>query len=328
MKHGNPFLNSPKITNVEQSSYQGCMLYRADVEGSSQFSPMFLMEAPSLYDYVAFGQRDNVAPLGDSSRTSGNRCGFYDSESWSEAKKMAIEGHDRYTDKMLEIRTSFETGSVGHRQMTHDVHGDALDMGRVMEGHPECWMHEHVLDPGHGGKIKRIAYNMAISASVSSEIMARRGSVAAAIVDTLEAMGYRCEITIMDVCTWSSASEVSSYVLKQAEDPLNIATLAYSFMSVDVCRRLQFAAVERFTEFGKENHFDTGYGRPEKITNIFDGLGGELPYDLVFDNKAGSLRDQSGSLRDQYGTNEKAKATFKKLMAEYMDEFELEQLEL
>lgn len=170
-------------------------------------------------------------------------------------------------------RAVLHLAEVSDYTTRHDVSGTDVDVGRFLDGEPECMVD---FQPGPAQRrTVTVAFNVFISSGVDRQRFLRRGAAIAALVDALERSGLRCEVImhfrgmgrreVLDVET----------VLKPVAEPLDLERLAFAACDVSVCRRLVLAYGAALTE--RESCWHPKHGaRPapeRKVGDVYlDGL--------------------------------------------------------
>jgi hypothetical protein len=251
-------------------------------------------------EYQDFIQKSTQSPFTDTGRNykSSQETGsghFNTFDTWAECVEAVDEG---WMDGLKKIRESVSlVGISGHggTEFRYDVEGVMFDMGRVMEGHPECWMNEFIEDEQAGHKSVRIMINASCSAGVSSDSVFNRGAVIVSIVDQLEARGIRVEIWVVDVshCYGVSKCLYNTVCVKKFDEALNLEKFAFQCANSDYQRRICFSYYERSKEIEDWFQF-SGYGRPQSVYKAkasFRTAGLDLDdFDIIFDYEAGEFR--------------------------------------
>ncbi|NDF77731.1 MAG: hypothetical protein EB133_12795 [Betaproteobacteria bacterium] len=160
---------------------------------------------------------------------------------WPEGVKKARELSSKLYSR-LNAEYSFQ------RDIKFDTTGDWFDIGRVLEGEPDCWGSEIDLDDEFSndkrGKIVRVAVNVGASCSYSSEQILQRGVYALAIVDLLERLGKSVELTAS--CKVEKNGKIWGWELplKQAGEELSLDRVAHILGSPSGFRRSWFRVIE------------------------------------------------------------------------------------
>jgi len=110
-------------------------------------------------------------------------------EGVAKAKQLASKLESRLTAEF-----SFD------RDITFNTTGEWFDIGRVLEGEPDCWGSEIELDDqlsnDKRGKVVKVVVNVACSCHYDADEITRRGVYALAIVDLLERIGKSVELVV------------------------------------------------------------------------------------------------------------------------------------
>jgi hypothetical protein len=167
------------------------------------------------------------------------------------AVKLAREGWPEGLRKIEPLARAIST-VVGEKvirpEIRYEVTGDTIDMGRHLTGEPESfmvWEDSERVAKGRSSKVVKIAVNTFISGGVDASRFILRGAAICALVDALEACGFRCEV----VATFAGKSynnglhEVVTTV-KAADAPLQLDQLVFTMAHVSTFRRLQFSYLE------------------------------------------------------------------------------------
>lgn len=120
----------------------------------------------------------------------------------------------------------------------YDVAGATPDIGRFVAGDPMHMATYH--NPNYGRKKYIVLYiGMGIRAEVSTKEFTNFGIAVCQLIDTLENSGIQVEL---NQATRASigASCVTGWRVKGASEPLNMASVAFTYMHVAAHRRLQF----------------------------------------------------------------------------------------
>ncbi len=148
-----------------------------------------------------------------------------------------------YRNEPWKVRT-FEPTDVPLRfsenvgnQVEYDVTGDYIDMGRYLEGEPECWGHNVMGNPQ--GLFAKIVLNISASAYIDGEVLRRRGQRVTRLVDWLESQHIRTEIVALK----ANECMYAEVVIKRFDEALNLDSVAVAGHS-DFLRRLMFRVAE------------------------------------------------------------------------------------
>lgn len=173
------------------------------------------------------------------------------------------EALDTYTNKPQTIREfSEETIALTSEEnigkdVNFDVTGDFIDIGRFMEGVPECF------GVSYNGNPSSIRVNLLINAvavsHVTSEALAHRQKRILRLVDWLEHQGIRCRINAYE----STSIAHIEIMLKDFHEPLDINDVAIVNHG-DFLRRVVFLIDEQ------SQTWEYGYGNSRYFTQAME----------------------------------------------------------
>jgi hypothetical protein len=124
----------------------------------------------------------------------------------------------------------------------YDVAGELPDIGRYLAGDP-VHMRRHGHPKGHQ-PIVSIAVNIRLQSNVKASAMANYGAALVAVIDQIEHHGKRVELMVT-FATRQTGSRVSAgWMVKRAEDALDLAAVAFSVAHPAASRRIGFAMYE------------------------------------------------------------------------------------
>lgn len=181
-----------------------------------------------------------------------------DSDSWTqfstytdavEAMRYSPEVFRKFNESDIRF---YNDDTVGNR-IDFDKQGDYLDIGKYLEGEPDCFGNMH------GGKFERkfasIVVNIAARCDVSQSEIGAKSAGVLRLIDFLESNGVRCELGLI-VSTDQVHCEI---IAKHYRDALDINEVAVG-LSGDFFRWCIF----RLTEHSKKK--TEGYGCPNALT--------------------------------------------------------------
>lgn len=123
-----------------------------------------------------------------------NDYSFTRTRSLEEALALAKNGWPEGIRRIEEMsaRLSEEIIKTLHvPEVTYDVTGDMLDVGRFVRGEPEDFMSLTPAEIEQEPRILHLVANICTSSSVSPETLTRKGAAVVALVDALERHGKR-----------------------------------------------------------------------------------------------------------------------------------------
>ncbi len=149
-----------------------------------------------------------------------------------------------------------------------DVSGGGVDIGRYLNGEPECMMETKLATVAKPGRVVSILVDGFYSSGIGSADIIRRGCAIVALVDSLEKLQHNTEIWLeMSLRSAIDRKPITYLVkLKGAEDALDVDMLMFAVANPASYRRIGFAAQERV---GENREFRAGesnnYGGPDGL---------------------------------------------------------------
>lgn len=133
--------------------------------------------------------------------------------------------------------------------------GASIDMGRFLEGDPECFVQWHETEVEHPapGRVVNIIVNLTVSAFFTANQFYAKGASIAILVDCLEHSGRRVNLDAA-ICVADSQKNPAGCVirLKSADEPLNLQAIAAVIAHPAFYRHLgfrQWATLRGITPF-------------------------------------------------------------------------------
>lgn len=194
---------------------------------------------------------------------------------WKEAWELATHGWKEGAEKIKHYRTEIFNLLSEHiptQSVVNATTGYAVNVGAYLSNDPECFIYRELNNNDEPPKQFRLVVSVARSSSVSSEVIITRGAMICAMVDAIEMAGHRVEI----ICNEKSESygrvHEIDIVVKQYNQPLNIAGLSFCLAHPAMSRRLLFSADERtgWADFARN------YGTPVDATDQGDNYFGAM----------------------------------------------------
>lgn len=158
----------------------------------------------------------------------------------------------------------------------YDVAGELPDIGRYLAGDP-VHMRRHGHPKGHRPIISLFINNW-ITCMIKADQMANYGAALVAIVDQLENMGRRVELlggTIAQSNVRRDVMMSATWKVKAAEDPLDLATVAFAVAHPAASRRFGWSLWET-TAAPKDSGYGFGLGPDATEADLVDPLPGTL----------------------------------------------------
>jgi hypothetical protein len=163
------------------------------------------------------------------------------------------------------LAVNFPNAHIKEPAWKYDVAGALPDVPRFLAGAPGPMMN-HGRAKGRQ-PVVHIVVNVVCSANVGAKEFSNYGTALVALIDTIENSGRRVELDVAAVFSglggWSGKNKcVTAWKVKRANDPVDLAAIAFSIAHPAAFRRIMFAMVER-----SPSAWNTpGYGFCAKLT--------------------------------------------------------------
>ena len=150
---------------------------------------------------------------------------------------------------------------------TWDVCGEEPDIGRYLTGEPENMMDYRLEEVPAFGRVASIVVNGAVSAGIDESHLREIAVMLAALVDSIENTGIRCEMVVRyregRVCEHRSKDCELEHWIKRASQPLDLPKVAAA------CHPSAFRRIV-FRWFECLRGIDGAYGRPSTSQRPFE----------------------------------------------------------
>lgn len=201
-----------------------------------------------------------------------------------EAARLAMSGWtggNKVIDKLRVQIDQMIQASIPQPEVYYDVVGDIIDMGRYVEGEPECMMHIEdtgTLKRSNHPTVARLVFNIGVSGAVSRRTALLRGAAVIVLIDTLERHGTRVQVDLAyGVSNRLYDGDVLEYhlTIKQAHEYLSTNSLAFYLGHVSSIRRLMWALLEHEPDdvrrrFGIGREYGGSQGFPAQVEDRGD----------------------------------------------------------
>lgn len=183
--------------------------------------------------------------------------------------------------------------------MVHDVAGAYPDMGRYMEGEPEC-MVQYVQDPATtSGQVCRVLIDCGANAKHSADWMCKRAGAVTALVQVLAMVGKTVEVWIASPVTGNGKVHDTVVCVHNAGGTLNVDDIAFSLGHPAMLRAMIFEC--RYAEeIGGIKTAGSSYG--EQLASTLEYLAPDLVVERAENDKTHApdpARDPEGWVRHQ-----------------------------
>ena len=190
---------------------------------------------------------------------------FTRTHNYDEAVKLLGEGWPERANlaSQLQAKLSYAMAAadtVSERfHATWDVAGEEPDIGRYLTGEPENMMDYRLEEVPSFGRVASVVVDGCVSGGIDEKHLREIAVMLAALVDSIENTGIRCEMVIRyrhgRVCEGGSKACELEHWVKKASQPLDLPKVAAA-CHPSAFRRIAFRWIECLTEI------DSGYGVP------------------------------------------------------------------
>lgn len=177
------------------------------------------------------------------------RDGSWCGGSWDQAVRFSREGWPEGAERVARVRDKIVARHPTRREPPKwSVCGATPDVPRCLAGNP---MHMKAVDPRHTRRRPVVTFVSQYNAmaDISADQLVRRAGITAALVDTIEAVGYSCHVISMG-CSFDRNGKFLqvAVTLKEPQDALDIGRVSFGMGHPGVLRRFDFATVAAHNE--------------------------------------------------------------------------------
>lgn len=188
--------------------------------------------------------------------TNGGSASHFDSDkewngtaSYEDAVALTQKGWTEGAKRVDTLRRELDSAvqalvAAKAADMTYDVQGDWVDLGRLVTGEPECCGTWEVQGDDRSEKVIKIVANICVSAAVNADTIFARGAACLAAVDIVESLGRRVELWIGLGVSHAGRRIETHVMVKAASQPAELDRLAYVLCHASMLRRISFAHME------------------------------------------------------------------------------------
>lgn len=126
------------------------------------------------------------------------------------------------------------------QEMTHDVAGAYPDMGRYMDGEPECMVQFVPTSDTTSGQVTRLLIDNGANAGHSAGWMTARAGAVAALVHVLGMVGKSVEVWVASPVEISGHRHDTVVRVHEAGAPVNVDSIAFALGHPAMLRRIMF----------------------------------------------------------------------------------------
>lgn len=180
-----------------------------------------------------------------------DRCSEWNgwTSSYEQAVELTNKGWRDGADRVDALRRELDSAvqalvAAKAADMTYDVDGDWVDIGRMVTGDPECCGSWDMQGDDRSDKVVKIVSNICVSGSVKHETIFARGAACLAAVDIIESLGRRVELWV-GLGVQHAGRRIETHIMvKPASQPAELDRLAYVLCHASMLRRIAFAHME------------------------------------------------------------------------------------
>lgn len=196
---------------------------------------------------------------------------FTKTYSWDEALKLARNGWDEVRPEVDALIEKIDSSVIPTLQPAFqsyfDVSGGMVDVGRFLDGEPECMVETRLIEIAKPGKVINILVNGSFSGSVGAKEIQKRGVAIIGLIDALEKLQHSTEVDL-EISIREGLTTVVR--LKNAADSLDIDMLMFAVAHPSTLRRLYFACLEGHPMEKYQRLSRIDYGKPNPLTMAKD----------------------------------------------------------
>ena len=219
--------------------------------------------------------------------TEAGRLKFYGAKTMAEAHKIALEGLPREgitAIKLAKNRVSEMSGEIFRTEFydTMDTSGAYVDMGRYVEGVPECMVNFMPVEVPTEDRIVSLVLNVSYHLGISAEAIRTNGQAMLALVEAVEMTGKQTEVwTDMYVRGGSPLHYTRTAVrLKKAGEPFDVGMFMYALTHNSYLRCHIFNAMNSHPEEFKEEVGITSKGNYGMMIRTATDMDDFPPYSI------------------------------------------------
>ena len=152
---------------------------------------------------------------------------------------------------------------------TYDFGGAYVDMGRYVEGDPECMVNFSATADKSMGRVVKVVVAGTASSMIDPNHIIKRGIAVLALIDTINKLGFGVELWWDSTIEGRGSGNLYSTAVKlhDSADTLDINSVMFSLAHPSMLRRLTFSVQER-SEKASEQGVGGGYGVPHDMGTV------------------------------------------------------------
>jgi hypothetical protein len=203
---------------------------------------------------------------------------FYGCSDMKEADQMARRGLPKVGVEAINLakqNVALMNGQLVQRAFYegHDTAGAFVDMGRFVEGQPECMVEFFPTEEPNQNKIVALILNVSYNCMISAEAIKKNGQAMMSLVEAVEMSGMQTEIWTDMYVRGGDTYARTAVRLKRAGEPFDVGMFMYALTSNTYLRAHLFNAMHSHgADIRKRcGIFDGGgYGTPVTVATDMD----------------------------------------------------------
>lgn len=230
----------------------------------------------SLADLIQHNLKDDHRS--EAMRDEGHPKWYGGIKNLKRAAELAQQGIPRLGVEAIELAAenlTLKQGDLVHSAFDeiHDTAGATVDIGRYLEGVPECMIQYMPCEDVGRSPIVTLVMNVSYHGGIDAEAITENGKSMVALIEAVESRGKQCEVwTDMYVQSFGGSHLARTAVrLKRAGEPFDVSEFMYalshpSFLRVHILNAMHAHPKDWRDAIGISPGF--GYGKP--VTNARD----------------------------------------------------------
>jgi hypothetical protein len=184
---------------------------------------------------------------------------------FKEARELAIAGWQEKARELWQLVRALAPAVEYGLKSAYDVTGECVDVGRFLNGEPECMLSHQVPVKN----VIKVAVNISARCNAPANLLFNRGAALAAIVQALQSAGQSVSLSVVEVVSSEFASGSMHETIVEIErfgDYINPGRLAFWLAHPAALRRCIFRLNEQSDASIRQTygfHDDGGYGYPQ-----------------------------------------------------------------
>jgi hypothetical protein len=193
------------------------------------------------------------------------------------------EGEDHIRPLSMALFDKLAT-LIERQSIAYDVEGEQVDIGRYLEGEPECWQRTvWTTSEGVSRRSVRITTNGFVSSRVGAKEVIARGATICALAQLLEFAGIGVQIDLTFAGQGRDCSLARIDVpIKSADQPLDLGRAAFALAHPSLFRRIIIRLSDTWPERARKTFGATGEsGYYFSQASVPDGERGEIHFECA-----------------------------------------------